>query len=60
MRPTGISRKGKICTRLLMVSGTSCSSVVASTKMAWGGGSSMTFSRALKASVLSMCTSSMM
>ena len=32
-----------------MVSGTSCSSVVASTKTAWAGGSSSTFNRASKA-----------
>ncbi len=57
---TGISRKGKICTRLLMVSGTSCSSVVASTNTAWAGGSSRILSRASKALRLIMWTSSMM
>jgi len=57
---TGMRRKGKICTRLLMVSGTSCSSVVARTKTAWPGGSSRIFSSASKALRLIMCTSSMM
>ena len=41
------------------VTGTFCGSVVASTKMTWGGGSSSVFSMALKAWVESMWTSSM-
>jgi hypothetical protein len=41
-----------------MVSGTLWTSVVASTKRTWSGGSSSVFSNALKAPVESMCTSS--
>ena len=43
-----------------MVAGTLCSSVVARMNSKCSGGSSMIFSRALKASRESMCTSSMM
>ena len=43
-----------------MVAGTLCSSVVARMKIRWAGGSSRIFSRALKAAVDSMWTSSMM
>ena len=46
--------------RLRIVAGTFCSSVVANMKMMYSGGSSMVFSRALKAELESMCTSSMM
>ena len=41
-----------------MVAGTLCSSVVARMNIRWAGGSSRIFSRALKAGVDSMCTSS--
>ena len=43
-----------------MVAGTFWISVVARMKMTWAGGSSRVFSRALKAAVESICTSSMM
>ena len=43
-----------------MVGSILCFSVVARMKMAWAGGSSSVFRKALKAEVLSMCTSSMM
>ena len=54
----GTRRKSKRWQREVMVAGISCSSVVARMKMAWGGGSSSVFRRALKAPVVSMCTSS--
>ena len=44
----------------LIVAGTFCSSVVAKMNMMYSGGSSIVFSRALKAEVESICTSSMM
>jgi hypothetical protein len=43
-----------------MVTGTLCTSVVAKMKSTLGGGSSSVFRRALNASFVSMCTSSMM
>ena len=51
-------RKSKRWQRDVIVAGISCSSVVARMKMACGGGSSSVFSSALKAPVVSMCTSS--
>ncbi len=53
-------RKSKRWHRDRMVAGTLCGSVVASTKTAWTGGSSRVLSRALKASGVSMWTSSTM
>ena len=56
----GVMRlKEKRWHRERMVAGTLCSSVVARIKMRWAGGSSRIFSRALKAAVESMWTSSM-
>ena len=59
-RATWGRRKSKRWQRETMVSGILCGSVVASTKTTFGGGSSSVFSRALKASRVSMWTSSMM
>ena len=53
-------RKSKRWQRERMVAGILCASVVASTKTTCGGGSSSVFSRALKASLVSMWTSSTM
>ena len=50
--------KAKRWHRERMVAGTLWSSVVAKMKMRWAGGSSRIFSRALKAGVESMWTSS--
>ena len=52
--------KSKRWQREMIVSGILCGSVVASTKTTLAGGSSSVFSRALKASRVSMWTSSMM
>ena len=46
--------------RLSTVTGTFCGSVVASTNFRYSGGSSSVFSMALKAVLVSMCTSSIM
>ena len=56
------SRRRKLCRwqRDRIVAGTFCSSVVARMNIRCSGGSSKIFSRALKAAVESMCTSSMM
>ena len=56
----GMRRKSKRWQRLCTVAGILWGSVVARIKRAWGGGSSSVFSSALKALVLSICTSSMM
>ena len=53
-------RKSKLWQRLIMVGSTLCFSVVASTNTTCSGGSSSIFRRALKASAVSMWTSSMM
>ena len=55
---TGMRRKSNLWQRESTVAGILCGSVVASTKMAWGGGSSSVLSSALKAALESMCTSS--
>ncbi len=52
--------KSKRWTRLRMVAGIFCGSVVQSTKTTWLGGSSRVLSSALNAVVVSMWTSSMM
>src|SRR5437868_981306 len=51
--------KSNIWQRDKMVGRILCFSVVAKMKIAWGGGSSSVFRKALKAEELSMCTSSM-
>ncbi len=53
-----ICLKSNRCVRDKMVAGTLCASVVAIIKITWGGGSSNVFNNALKASRVSMCTSS--
>ena len=53
-------RKSKRWVRLMIVAGTLCVSVVARMKTTCVGGSSISFSSALKACELSMWTSSMM
>jgi hypothetical protein len=53
-------RKSWRWVRLMIVGSTLCVSVVARMKTTWSGGSSMSFRSALKACVLSICTSSMM
>jgi len=57
-KPT--ERKLKCWQREAMVAGILCASVVQSTKTTHGGGSSMVFSSALKASLVIWCASSMM
>ena len=57
---SGSRLKVKCWQRLMMVTGNLCGSVVASTKVTRGGGSSSVFSRALNASRVSMWASSMM
>ncbi|MBA7592690.1 hypothetical protein ES708_34883 [subsurface metagenome] len=51
--------KSKRWQRDMIVGNTLCISVVASTKITWGGGSSSVLSRALEALLLSIWTSSM-
>jgi hypothetical protein len=53
-------RKSKLWQRLMIVGKILCFSVVASTKTTCSGGSSSIFRSALKASVVSMWTSSIM
>ena len=53
-------RKSNRWQRERIVAGTFCGSVVAKMNLTCGGGSSSVFSRALKAAVVSMWTSSMM
>ena len=60
MDSVSIRRKSKRWQRDTTVSGILCGSVVASTKSTCAGGSSSVLSRALKASGVSMCASSMM
>ncbi len=55
-----IGRKLNCRQRLSTVTGTFCGSVVASTNFRYSGGSSNVFSMALKAVLVSMCTSSIM
>ena len=58
MSGSAMRRKSKRWQRELIVGGMRCGSVVASTKMTCGGGSSRVLSRALKAASVSMWTSS--
>src|SRR5438105_104687 len=58
--PVSIRRKSNRWQRDATVNGILCGSVVASTNITCAGGSSSVFSKALKASVVSMCASSMM
>src|SRR5438270_1237759 len=58
--PVSIRRKSNRWQRDATVNGILCGSVVASTNTTCAGGSSSVFSKALKASVVSMCASSMM
>ncbi|MBP1636623.1 MAG: hypothetical protein H6Q10_3197 [Acidobacteria bacterium] len=60
MAASGIVRNSCTCDRERIVSGIFCSSVVAITNSAWGGGSSIDFSSALNEWAESWCTSSMM
>ena len=60
MRPVAMGLKSKRWQRLWMVAGTLCGSVVHRMNFTCEGGSSMVFNSALKAGVVSMCTSSMM
>ncbi|MNY07090.1 hypothetical protein D3C86_1398760 [compost metagenome] len=60
MAGKGIRWKSKRWQREMTVGSTLWTSVVASTKTRFGGGSSMVLSRALNAALLSMWTSSMM
>ena len=60
MSPGRIRLKAYCWHRDLMVAGTLWSSVVARMNIRWAGGSSRIFSRALKAAVESMWTSSTM
>ena len=60
IRSWPIRLNAKCWQRERTVAGTLCGSVVANTKVTYGGGSSIVFSSALNADVDSMCTSSMM
>ncbi len=60
MSRSGILRKSKDWQRERIVAGTLWVSVVAKMKITWAGGSSRVFRSALKASRVSMWTSSMM
>ncbi len=59
-RAGGTSRKGKWCVRERIVPRTFSGSVVAKTNTTCSGGSSTTLSRALNASEVIWCASSMM
>ena len=59
MSSGSIRRRSKRWQRLRTVTGTLRISVVAKMNFTWGGGSSRVLRSALKAEVLSMCTSSM-
>ena len=59
MSSTPMRLKSKTWQREMMVGSIFCFSVVAKMKMAYDGGSSNVFKKALKAAVDSMCTSSM-
>ena len=60
MRGSAMRLKSKRWQRERMVIGTLCGSVVAKMNYTWEGGSSSVFKSALKALVVSICTSSMM
>ena len=59
MMSAGMGRRSKRWQRERMVGRILCGSVVAKMNMTWLGGSSSVLSRALKDSLVSMCTSSM-